>query len=48
MEAVLAGKEVGGLSSETVSNKELEATKCLLRQLSISDLFDTGMELTNN
>ena len=34
------------LPKDNVSNKELDAIKCLLKQLSISVLFDTGVEST--
>lgn len=41
---LLAELYAGGLPSDTVLNKEQEATKCLLKKLSISVLSDTGMK----
>ena len=35
---------VGKLPSQKESNKELEAIKCLLKQFSISDLSDIGVD----
>lgn len=44
--AGLTRDRVGELPSQEESNKELEAIKCLLKQFSISDLSDIGVEST--
>lgn len=45
---VTGGMEVGDLPSDKVPSKELEAIKCLLKKLSISDSFDRGFMVCQN